>query len=186
MRIIAGEARGRPIVAPRGDETRPALDRTRESIFAILGDAAEGAAVLDLFAGSGAFGLEALSRGAHSALFIENSASAIRALERNLADLGFEGRATVLRTDALRNPAPADGESYELVFFDPPFALFGDPRTAARLASRVEEILAGLLAQGGTLVVRLPERQKIEIGVAPDDRRAFGASDVLFFSGGTR
>ena len=197
MRIIAGEARGRPIVAPRGEETRPALDRTRESIFSILGDTIEGASVLDLFAGSGAFGLEALGRGARSVVFVENNPAALRSLERNIKELGFEGRSRVRRSDALTTPArdpahePAqqqgptqqNGDAYDFVFLDPPFALLDHPGAAERLRARVEELLAGDLASDGALVLRLPAERELPLLRRPQDQRLFGASRVLFYRG---
>lgn len=121
MRVIAGEAKGRRLVAPRGATTRPATDRVRESIFGTLGSRCEGARALDLFAGSGALGVEALSRGAASATFVERDAAAVEAIRRNLATTGFGDRATIVRGDAsavLR----VTTERYELVFVDPPYA----------------------------------------------------------------
>src|SRR2546422_4878742 len=114
MRIIGGEARGRPIRTPAGRETRPALDRVRESVFAILGERLEGASVLDLFAGAGGFGLEAVSRGAHRVVFVERDPAALRVLERNIRDLGFGGRAEVVKGDALRRSS-AEGP-YDVIF----------------------------------------------------------------------
>lgn len=121
MRIIAGTWRGRPLVAPKGDATRPTADRTREALFSMLvsrlGDF-EGLAVADLFAGSGALGLEALSRGAASCLFVEQDRAALDALKANIARLGANGadvRATsVLALGAARAPL-------DLVMMDPPY-----------------------------------------------------------------
>src|SRR6202789_2492879 len=100
MRVIAGEYRGRPLVAPRGQATRPTSDRVREALFSILGDAVTGARVLDLFAGSGALAIEALSRGAASATLVDSATTAIEAIRRNLQALGIE--AEVVRRPALR------------------------------------------------------------------------------------
>lgn len=121
MRVIAGTWRGRPLVAPKGDATRPTADRTREALFSMLvsrlGDF-EGLAVADLFAGSGALGLEALSRGAASCLFVEQDRAALDALKANIARLGASGadvRATsVLALGAARAPL-------DLVMMDPPY-----------------------------------------------------------------
>ncbi|MBB4087395.1 16S rRNA (guanine(966)-N(2))-methyltransferase RsmD [Sphingomonas carotinifaciens] len=120
MRVIAGQWRGRPLVAPKGDATRPTADRTREALFSMLTarlGSFEGLAVADLFAGSGALGIEALSRGAASCLFVEQDRAALDALRGNLAKL--EVRADVRATSVLalgQAPAPLD-----LVLMDPPY-----------------------------------------------------------------
>lgn len=122
MRIIAGEWRGRPLVAPRGDTTRPTADRTREALFSMLASrlgSFEGLAVADLFAGSGALGLEALSRGAASCLFVEQDKAALDALKANIAKLGAKG-AEVRATSALAlGPAV---KPLDLILMDPPYA----------------------------------------------------------------
>ncbi len=102
MRIVAGTARGRRLVTPAGDEVRPTTDRVRESVFNALGSmgAVVGASVLDLFAGSGALGIEALSRGASSATFVDSSSAATRAITENLRATGLDGIAKVVRSDA--------------------------------------------------------------------------------------
>ena len=123
MRIIAGEWRGRKLQAPAGDATRPTADRTRETLFSMLVsrlDSFEGLAVADLFAGSGALGLEALSRGAESCLFVEQDAAAIRALRANIAALRAQPRCEVRAGSALAlGPAKA---ALDLLFLDPPYA----------------------------------------------------------------
>ena len=111
MRVIAGTYGGRRLQAPPGEATRPTSDRVREALFSILGDRVDGARVLDLFAGSGALGLEALSRGAASATFVDSAPAAIRAVRANLAALGAEAevvRADALRGSAARRPARAN------------------------------------------------------------------------------
>lgn len=122
MRIIAGEWRGRPLVAPKGDTTRPTADRTREALFSMLASrlgSFEGLAVADLFAGSGALGLEALSRGAASCLFVEQDKTALDALKANIAKLGAKG-AEVRATSALAlGPAV---KPLDLILMDPPYA----------------------------------------------------------------
>ena len=120
MRVISGQWRGRPLVAPKGDSTRPTADRTREALFSMLVSrlgSFEGLAVADLFAGSGALGMEALSRGAASCLFVEQDRAALDALKSNLEKLGV--RADVRATSALAlGPAPAP---LDLVMMDPPY-----------------------------------------------------------------
>lgn len=124
MRIIAGQWRGRPITAPEGDTTRPTADRTRETLFSMLTSrlgSFEGLRVADLFAGSGALGLEALSRGAAHCTFVEQDASAIRALRRNIANLQAQDQCDV-RTGSVMALGPARGEPLDLVLLDPPYA----------------------------------------------------------------
>ncbi|HWK40927.1 MAG TPA: 16S rRNA (guanine(966)-N(2))-methyltransferase RsmD [Croceibacterium sp.] len=122
MRIIAGEWRSRPLQAPRGDTTRPTADRTRETLFSMLASrlgSFEGLAVADLFAGSGALGLEALSRGAESCLFVEQDAAAIRALRANIAALRAQAKCDVRASSVLQlGPARAP---LDLLLLDPPY-----------------------------------------------------------------
>ncbi len=126
MRVVAGAARGRRLVTPPGRDVRPTLDRVRESVFNALGslDAVRGATVVDLFAGSGALGIEALSRGAAHATFVDSSPRSIEAVRANLDSTGLTGDATVLRRDAfdvLAAGAGAFGRSVDLVLADPPY-----------------------------------------------------------------
>jgi len=127
LRIIAGEARGRVLAAPKGLKTRPTQDRVRESLFSILMPRIPGARVLDLFAGSGALGLEALSRGAAHATFVDHSRAAQAAVRRNIEAVGVSGRAALLPCDwreALRRLRP-EGARFTLVFLDPPYRMPG-------------------------------------------------------------
>ncbi len=121
MRIIAGEFRGRTLRPPGDRRTRPTADRVREAWFSILGDRLSGATVVDLFAGSGALGLEALSRGASHVEFVEVGKSAVRALRANVAALDAEERVNVHRVDALRFVDRLDEGSFDIAFADPPY-----------------------------------------------------------------
>ncbi len=121
MRVIAGEAKGRRLVAPAGTTTRPATDRLRESVFGTLGERLVGARVLDLFAGSGALGIEALSRGAAHATFVERDAAALAALRRNLEVTGFADRGTIARGEVAAFLRVSQ-ETFDVVFCDPPYA----------------------------------------------------------------
>lgn len=147
MRVIAGTHRGRRLEAPAGRATRPTSDRVREAVFSILGERVRGARVLDLFAGSGALGIEALSRGAARATFVDHAAPAIAAIRANLRRLGLCDRATVLQRDVLRALGRASEctDQYDLVFIDPPYRIVRTlgPRFAA---------LPALLAPGATVV----------------------------------
>ncbi|HYJ80605.1 MAG TPA: 16S rRNA (guanine(966)-N(2))-methyltransferase RsmD [Longimicrobiaceae bacterium] len=121
MRIVGGEWGGRRIQAPPGRGTRPTTDRVREAWMSVVAPELPGAAVLDLFAGSGALGLEALSRGAARATFIENDARALAVLRANLAALDAAERAAVFRVDALRYAQSLDGMAFDVAFADPPY-----------------------------------------------------------------
>lgn len=121
MRVIAGEAKGRPLVAARGGGTRSATDRIRETLFAILTPRLQDAVVLDLFAGAGTLGIEALSRGAARATFVEHSRQALAALRQNLRTTKLEDRAEVVATDVV-SYLGRTGRSFDLVLCDPPFA----------------------------------------------------------------
>ena len=122
MRIIAGTFRGRRLLVPRGDEVRPTSDRVREAWMSILGGQLAHSRVLDLFAGSGALGLEALSRGAASVEFVERNAEAVAALEKNIEHLGVAKLTTVRRQDALRFVERLREDAYDVVLADPPYA----------------------------------------------------------------
>ena len=127
MRIIAGEFRGRVLKAPKGDGTRPTTDRVRESLMSSIASARggfTGACVLDAFAGSGALGLEALSRGAATACFYERDNSALQAILGNIRTLNLDSRrARTVRADVLEKPPTRQRPAFDLVFLDPPYAL---------------------------------------------------------------
>ena len=123
MRIIGGEYKSRAIAMPRGVEMRPTQDKVREALFNILGDIS-GKKVLELFAGSGAFGIEAISRGAVSVTFVDNNFRCIQAIKSNLGSLGVpDSRYNVIRADALKFPAKLAqaNEKYDIIFLDPPY-----------------------------------------------------------------
>src|SRR5918996_953901 len=121
MRVIAGSAGGISLVAPRDRSTRPITDRVKETLFAILGDRVVGASVVDLYAGSGAIGIEALSRGADHAVFVEHGRSALDAIRQNLRRTRLDGSATVHGTDVMRYLEAASGGPFDLAFLDPPY-----------------------------------------------------------------
>jgi 16S rRNA (guanine966-N2)-methyltransferase len=123
MRIISGEFKGRKLASLQGTATRPTSDRVRESIFNILASNITNAAVLDLFAGTGALGLEALSRGADKAVFIDSSASAVQIIQKNIIACKAEDRARIIRWDIVKNLncLPSDTLALDLVFMDPPY-----------------------------------------------------------------
>ena len=125
MRVIAGEAKGRTLVVPRGGGTRSATDRIRETLFAIVEPELEGARVLDLFAGAGTLGIEALSRGARRATFVERGAEAAKALRRNLAATNFGERSEVVVANVIAYLDSRPRGPFDVVFCDPPFADVG-------------------------------------------------------------
>jgi 16S rRNA (guanine966-N2)-methyltransferase len=144
LRVIAGELRGRRLATAPGRVTRPTSDRVRESLFGLLGSSTEGARVLDLFAGSGALGIEALSRGAAHAVFVERSAPALRALRANVVALDLSRRCTVRAEEALA-AMERDAGWFDLVLADPPYA--------EGLEARIVESAARRLAPGGILAL---------------------------------
>jgi pantetheine-phosphate adenylyltransferase len=158
LRIIAGTHRGHKIAAPKGLDTRPTSDRVRESAFNLIGPV-DGASVLDLFAGSGAMGLEALSRGAESATFVEADHHAAETIDENLAKLRLRG-ARVVRSDAVRALAAeaSAGRKYDLVLVDPPYDLYPD------LEPMLARYLPHVLADGGLLVVETGARVEPQLG----------------------
>ena len=168
MRVIAGRYGGRRLRAPAGAATRPTGDRVREALFSILGARVAGARVLDLFAGSGALGLEALSRGAERATFVDSAPAAIAALRANVAALGAEGE--VVRADAMRwlRSASAAARQYDLVFLDPPY------RRAEALGSGLSDGLPALLAPGALVVAETDRRSPLELPIPSIDERRYG------------
>lgn len=149
MRIIAGEKRGCAIAAPKGRDTRPTLDRIKESLFGIIQFSIANSRVLDLFAGSGNLGLEALSRGAQYAAFCDASRESIRVIRANIEKLGYESGSEVFACDCMAalNALAAAGKKFDIVFLDPPYA----SSLAEKAIVRIVEL--GLLAQDGITVV---------------------------------
>ena len=170
MRVIAGRLGGRRLVAPRGQATRPTSDRVREALFSALGPMVE-LAVLDLFAGSGALGIEALSRGAARAVFVERSGPALAALRANLEALALGPQvAEVRRTGAIEalGAARRRRETYDLVFLDPPY------RQAARLAPELSASLPAVLEPGARVISESDRRAPLELDLPVRDERRYG------------
>ena len=179
MRIIAGERRGHRFDGPGNSATRPTSDLVRESIFNILSDRVEGRVVFDLFAGTGALGLEAISRGAAFALFVEKDRRNAALIRRNVATLRFEGQAGVLVGDAYKWVRAFEPESTEpaVVFLDPPYRDYQDRPDRMR---EVLETLMGRLPAGSTVVIESDRRQEESIVPDPDlwDFRRYGGTQV--------
>jgi 16S rRNA (guanine966-N2)-methyltransferase len=180
VRVIAGTYRGRRLTAPAGASTRPTSDRVREALFSILGPL-EGAAVLDLFAGSGALGIEALSRGAARAVFVERGPAAHAALRANLETVGAEPpRAIVVAGDARRalRTARRSRDTYDLVFLDPPYA------QARLLAGELSRDLPGVLAADARVVAESDRRNPLDITLPLLDERRYGDTLIRIHTGG--
>lgn len=154
MRVVAGELRGRRLSAAPGRETRPTSERARAGLFDWLGPRVDGARVLDLFAGTGALGIEALSRGAREAVFVERSRSALRVLRKNLAELELESRARVVERDLARGLGErvTEGGAFDLVFADPPY----DGDWLARLIAC--ETLPRMLSEDAVVITERSQR----------------------------
>ena len=174
MRVVAGRLRGRRITAAPGRATRPTSDRVREALFSILG-AVEGAAVLDLFAGSGALGIEALSRGAAAADFVETDARAMAAMEANLAALRLEG-ARVHRRDALAYLRGAPGP-YDLIFADPPYSC------APRLAGPLSRALPAAVSEDALIVTESDKRHPLALELPLVLERVYGDTRIALHRG---
>lgn len=181
MRIVAGAFRGRALAAPPGDRTRPTADRARQALFDVLMHAPfagravlHGARVLDAFAGTGALGLEALSRGAAEAAFIERDRAALAMLRANIAACGVAGRARVFAADVLRPPGAAFPAS--LLFLDPPY---GKALLAPALAALGA---AGWICPGALVVAEIGRDEAAPDlpGLSPVDMRCWGAAKVVF------
>lgn len=183
MRIIAGEARGKKLAGPRDHSIRPALDRIRESLFSILGECFEERQVLDLFAGVGALGLEALSRGARRAVFVDREEGALAILRENIERLGFKARSRVIRGDALEKPdLEKESESYALVFMDPPFAAFVTAAATQPVLRRLESIVESrALEEDGCLCLRHPSRWRGDLPLEPTLTKKYGESTLRLF-----
>jgi len=173
MRIVAGEHRGAKIFAPKGLDTRPTSDRVREATFNLVGTV-DGAAVLDLYAGSGAMGLEALSRGAESAVFVESDRDACRTIERNLEKLRLTGAEVACR-DALSFLA-AERRRFDLILVDPPYDV------VESVAVRLATYLPAVLAESGLVVLESSSRLEPELPpLVLRTSRRYGSARVSLF-----
>lgn len=173
--MIGGVHGGRGLMAPRGQATRPTSDRVREALFSILGDGVRGARVLDLFAGSGALAIEALSRGAAEATLVDSAAVAVTAIRRNLEALGIGGE--VVQRPALRflDAARRDARQYDLIFLDPPY------RHARALGRELSAGLSPVLADGARVVAESDRRQPLDLQLPLLDQRRYGDTLIQIY-----
>jgi 16S rRNA (guanine966-N2)-methyltransferase len=177
MRVIAGELGGRTLVAPRGWKVRPTSDRVREAIFSALGDIG-GTQVLDLYCGTGALAIEALSRGAERAVLVDRDT---RPALGNVERLGLGERTTLVRGDARRwldeRDQEREGGRFDLIFVDAPY------RLADRVGQEIDTHLPRLLADGGRVVVESGARRPLRLSSLEQVRqRRYGAADVAFYA----
>ena len=181
LRVIAGALKGKKLASPKGRGIRPTSDRTREAVFNILGDRVRGASVLELFAGTGAFSIEALSRGAARAVMLERSREALALIDRNLTACRLKARALVIRWDITRNLdcLNAMAGQFDLVFLDPPYR-------QGTLAPTLQHLIAcGALAPGASVVIEHDPRETVPEQCAHlrlTDRRKYGKALVSFFT----
>ena len=186
MRVIAGELKGRTLVAPRGWTVRPTPDRVREAVFSVLGDVG-GARVLDLYSGTGALAIEALSRGASFATLVDRDT---RAALGNIKRLGLEDRVDLIRSDVssyLSSLGPSNerratsNEHFDLIFLDPPY------RLADRLGPELDTRLGALLSPEGRVIVESPARRPLALDSLELIReRRYGTTRVAFYGRGER
>lgn len=172
MRVVAGSLGGRVLTAPRGRATRPTSDRVREALFSILGDVS-GLSVLDLYAGSGALAIEALSRGAVEATLVDSSAAAVAAVRRNLAALGLAAEVRRADARAFLRAASTFRPHYDLVFLDPPY------RHASELGADLSGGLAPVLAPGARVVAECDRRAPLRLDLPLLDERRYGDTLIL-------
>jgi 16S rRNA (guanine966-N2)-methyltransferase len=177
MRVIAGELKGRRLASPPGRSAavRPTADRVREALFSILGDVG-GAAVLDLYCGTGALAIEALSRGAARATLVDTHTSLVR---RNVAELDLGESCEVVRSNALRYLRRAR-QRFDLIFCDPPY------RLADRLEGELDLIVPGRLVEGGRLIVESSTDRPLELSLPLTAERRYGETLIRIHARGKR
>jgi 16S rRNA (guanine966-N2)-methyltransferase len=187
VRIISGSARGTRLESVPNPALRPMLDRVKESLFNIVRELLPAALALDLFSGSGALGLEALSRGAASCVFVESDPQLARLLLRNLERCHLAARSRLLRADVLGLPArPLDpvGLPAQVVFCDPPYAMVADPNARADLFEALERLLGGWIAPRAVLMLHhapMPYALWPTARLTETDQRIYGRSQLTFF-----
>ena len=176
LRITGGELGGRRIQAPKGGKLRPTTERVREAVFSILGDVS-GARVLDLFCGSGALAIEALSRGADEATLVDTHP---RTARENVERLGLGDRTSVVRADALRFLRRVRDGSYDLVLCDPPY------RLADRLTAELDPLIRGVLAEEGRVMTESSPDNPLEMTLPLTTERAYGDTLIRIYGGERR
>jgi 16S rRNA (guanine966-N2)-methyltransferase len=181
MRIIAGTHRGRKLLAPDTDETRPITDRVKQSLFDVLMPRMDDARVLDVFAGTGSMGLESLSRGARHATFFESGRSPLRLLRQNIDSLGFSDRSTIMPVDVFKwSPKPKIAEAADLIFLDPPYRFLTEQ---AHELQTLADTLAAILSPEGIVLFRHDTSDSLSLPpLLPYDRREYGSMTIEFLA----
>jgi 16S rRNA (guanine966-N2)-methyltransferase len=175
VRVVGGEFRGRTLTAPRGRATRPTADRVREAVFSILADV-EGDTVLDLFAGSGAMAIEAISRGAEHATLVDSSQAAIAAIRRNVTALEISAEVLHQRALPFLRNASSYARQYDLVFLDPPYG------QAAALGDELAKALMPVLTPGARVVIESDRRAPLKLALPGScDERRYGDTLIRIF-----
>ncbi len=172
MRVVAGELRGRRLTAPKGRDVRPTSDRAREALFSILGEVT-GLEVCDLFCGTGALGIEAISRGARRAVLVDIETGPARV---NVEGLGISERVDLVRRDALAY-LKSTTDTFDLILCDPPYTL------AARVARDLQELVRDRMRDGGRLVTESPSRAPMQLNMELDADRTYGEASLRVWSG---
>jgi 16S rRNA (guanine(966)-N(2))-methyltransferase RsmD len=173
--VVGGRFGGRPLLAPRGRATRPTPERVREALFSILGPL-DGLRVLDLFAGSGALAIEAVSRGAGSATLVDSSEAAVSAIRRNLSTLGIDAEVRRQRSEAFLKQARQARRQYDLVFLDPPYD------QAAKLGLVLGTALVPVLAPAARVVAESDRRAPLGLDLTLLDQRRYGDTLIRIYS----
>lgn len=179
MRVIAGEAKGRRLKRVPGSSTRPVGERVKEALFGILRERVEGALVLDLYAGTGSVGIEALSRGARGAVFVERGRQAVATIKDNLAHTRLSDRARVVRSDVFAFLKKEDLEPFDLIYVAPPQY----QGLWAKTLRAVDE--ASLLAPGGLVVAQMHPKEYEELELETlelTDQRKYGSTMLCFYA----
>jgi 16S rRNA (guanine(966)-N(2))-methyltransferase RsmD len=177
MRVIAGTAKGRKLFTPRGKSIRPTPDRVREAIFSVLGARVTNASILDLYAGTGALGIEALSRGAKKVLFVDRSAEANRLLKRNLESTGFLSQSCVWKkgVEQALKQLKKEGITFDLIFLDPPYRI-----SVVQLDKIIKEVIS-LLSEHGLVVLERPSSIDLKVDYLDlVSEKFYGDTKVLF------
>lgn len=188
MRVIAGSARGISLTSVRGDKTRPIQDRTKESLFNILSGIIQDSRVMDLYAGTGAIGIEALSRGAASCIFVEHNKQVVQIIKDNLAATGLQNKATVIKCDVLETASYLERDSIKLdiVFAAPPYPLVEKNSYRSELLTFFSILSEKHIIQPEGIIIL--QQRKAEFQIPPEasclelfDTRMYGDTQVLFF-----
>ena len=188
MRITGGSCRGRVLKTPSGDRVRPTSDKVRQALFNILAGRIDGVVVLDLFAGSGSLGLEALSRGAARATFVEKDRRTLEVIRENVTDLGLADRATLRSFDVLAAPAPLRGIDgpFDIVFLDPPYRLTESVAPGAKLGVLLESLWKdGVIRDHGLAVLEHDRRSAVPRtweNFTVSDVRTYGDTSLSFLT----